>query len=162
MGCTVYWPKNNSKSLKSICSTNYETDLRVKSLAFGVRVYAVACMMIGRYSAATHISPHDYYQFDDEEEAGYEEEDMRDYFVENENFETIPVRELCDPSLENWVHHVQNILPQVNLLYWCQVWPISFKEIGNNLVFTAKVKETTTNLKLCRPNCKLVIVNLHW
>lgn len=37
----------------------------------------------------------------------------RDHFVENIDFEGIPIRELADPSLSNWVHHVQHILPQV-------------------------------------------------
>ncbi|XP_002741113.1 radial spoke head protein 4 homolog A-like [Saccoglossus kowalevskii] len=66
---------------------------------------------IARISAGTHISPLGFYQFDEEEE---EEEDSegRDSFVENPDFEGIPVRELVDPSLSNWVHHVQHILPQ--------------------------------------------------
>ena len=34
--------------------------------------------------------------------------------MENIDFEGIPVRELADPSLGNWVHHVQHILPQVS------------------------------------------------
>lgn len=66
------------------------------------------------FSAGTHVSPHDYYQFDAEEEED-EEEAQRDNFVENLDFEGIPVRDLCDPSLQNWVHHVQHILPQVSL-----------------------------------------------
>jgi len=64
------------------------------------------------YSAGTHVSPHDYYQFDAEEEDD-EEEAQRDNFVENLDYEGIPVRDLCDSSLQNWVHHVQHILPQV-------------------------------------------------
>ncbi len=36
----------------------------------------------------------------------------RDSFIVNEEFEGMPVRELADPSLSNWVHHVQHILPQ--------------------------------------------------
>ena len=31
----------------------------------------------------------------------------------NIDFEGISVRELADPSLNNWVHHVQHVLPQV-------------------------------------------------
>ena len=38
----------------------------------------------------------------------------RDNFVENLDFEGIPTKELVDPSLSNWVHHVQHILPQVS------------------------------------------------
>ena len=41
----------------------------------------------------------------------------RDTFSENIDFEGIPVRELADPSLSNWVHHVQHILPQVNFIF---------------------------------------------
>lgn len=40
----------------------------------------------------------------------------RDNFVENLDFEGIPVKELIDPTLANWVHHVQHILPQVSSL----------------------------------------------
>lgn len=43
----------------------------------------------------------------------------RDNFVENLDFEGIPVRDLIDPTLSNWVHHVQHILPQV-----CSYFPM--------------------------------------
>lgn len=71
---------------------------------------------IARISAGTHISPLGFYQFDEEEEE--EEEAQRDNFVENIDFEGIPVRELVDPSLSNWVHHVQHILPQGRCTWW--------------------------------------------
>ena len=32
----------------------------------------------------------------------------------NVDFEGISVRELADPSLHNWAHHVQHVLPQVS------------------------------------------------
>lgn len=72
---------------------------------------------IARISAGTHISPLLFYQFDEEEE---EEEDGagRENFVENLDFEGIPVGELVDPSLANWVHHVQHILPQGRCIWW--------------------------------------------
>lgn len=68
---------------------------------------------IARISAATHISPLGFYQFNEEE--GDEEEEGgagRDSFEENPDFEGIPVFELVD-SMANWVHHMQHILPQV-------------------------------------------------
>nr|KAF6407942.1 radial spoke head 6-like protein A [Molossus molossus] len=67
---------------------------------------------IARISAATHISPLGFYQFNEEE--GDEEEEGgpgRDSFEENPDFEGIPVLELVD-SMANWVHHMQHILPQ--------------------------------------------------
>ncbi|ELK29685.1 Radial spoke head protein 6 like protein A [Myotis davidii] len=67
---------------------------------------------IARISAATHISPLGFYQFNEEE--GDEEEEGgagRDSFEENPDFEGIPVFELVD-SMANWVHHMQHILPQ--------------------------------------------------
>ena len=70
-------------------------------------------MFIYCCSASCHISPHEYYEFDDEDES-YEESDQREYIVENLDFEGIPVRDLCEPSLQHWVHHVQHILPQVS------------------------------------------------
>ena len=69
---------------------------------------------IARISAGTHISPLGFYQFDEEEEEE-EEGAGRDNFVENLDFEGIPVRELADPSLQNWVHHVLHVLPQVSV-----------------------------------------------
>ncbi|CAH1791393.1 unnamed protein product [Owenia fusiformis] len=72
---------------------------------------------ISRISAGTHISPLGFYQFDEEEEEE-EEGEGRDTFVENLDFEGIPVRDLVDPSLQNWVHHVQHILPQGRTTWW--------------------------------------------
>jgi len=66
---------------------------------------------IARISAGTHISPLGYFQFDDEEE-GEDDEEPKTEYIENPEFEGIPVRDLADPSLANWVHHVQHILPQ--------------------------------------------------
>lgn len=72
---------------------------------------------IARISAGTHISPLGFYQFDEEEE---EEEDgeAREHFVTSLDFEGIPVRDLIDPNLSNWVHHVQHILPQGRCSWW--------------------------------------------
>jgi len=53
-----------------------------------------------------------YGRFDEEAEGGEEEEGGRDNYMVNDEFEGMPVRELADPSLANWVHHVQHILPQ--------------------------------------------------
>ncbi|XP_065833618.1 radial spoke head protein 6 homolog A-like [Oscarella lobularis] len=65
---------------------------------------------IQRISAATHVSPLNYYQFEEEEEE--EEEEGRDSFIVNTEFEGLSARDLADPSLANWVHHVQYVLPQ--------------------------------------------------
>lgn len=54
-----------------------------------------------------------FYQFDEEEEFDEEEGAIRDNFIENPEFEPIPVRDLIDPSMSNWIHHVLHILPQV-------------------------------------------------
>jgi len=72
---------------------------------------------IARISAGTHISPLNFYQFDEEEEEE-EESEGRDHFVENIDFEGMPVRDLADPSLANWVHHVQHVLPQGRCSWW--------------------------------------------
>lgn len=72
---------------------------------------------IARISAGTHISPLGFYQFDEDEEEE-EEGAGRDNFVENMDFEAIPVRELCDTTLANWVHHVNHILPQGRCTWW--------------------------------------------
>jgi hypothetical protein len=69
---------------------------------------------IARVSAGTHISPIGFYQFDEEDDAG-DEEEARDNFVINGEFEPIPIHDLVDSSLANWTHHVQHILPQVTI-----------------------------------------------
>ncbi|XP_078490298.1 uncharacterized protein LOC100180393 [Ciona intestinalis] len=66
---------------------------------------------IARISAGTQVSPLGYYQFDEEEEEEEEGEGRTD-FVENPDFEGVPLRDLIDPSMANWVHHVQHVLPQ--------------------------------------------------
>jgi radial spoke head protein 4A len=71
-------------------------------------------VQIARISAGTHISPIGFYRFDEEGEGG--EEEARDNYVSNEEFEPINVRELCDPN--NWTHHVQHILPQGRTKWW--------------------------------------------
>ncbi|OAF71425.1 Radial spoke head protein 6 A [Intoshia linei] len=85
---------------------------------------------IARISAGTQISPLGYYQFDDEEEEELEESDGRDTFMVNVDFEPMPIRELCDVSLANWVHHVQHILPQGRCTWWnpVQKQPDAFEE----------------------------------
>jgi radial spoke head protein 4/6 len=50
---------------------------------------------IARISAATHISPVGYYQFD-EEETEEEEGAVRENFVINAEFEPIPLHDLVD------------------------------------------------------------------
>jgi len=67
---------------------------------------------IARISAGSQISPIGFYRFDEENEGGEEEEGGRDSYMINDEFEGMPVRELADPGLSNWVHHVQHILPQ--------------------------------------------------
>jgi len=66
---------------------------------------------IARISAGTHISPVGFYIFDEDEEHDDEEEAQTEY-VENPEYEPVPVRELIDDTVANWVHHVQYILPQ--------------------------------------------------
>jgi len=68
---------------------------------------------IARVSAGTQISPVGYYQFD--EEAEEEEEGVvRENFIVNIEWEPLPIHDLIDSSLANWVHHVPHILPQVS------------------------------------------------
>ncbi len=87
---------------------------------------------IARISAGTQVSPLGFYVFDEEEE---EEEDAegRDSFIINPDFEGVPVRELVDSTLSNWVHHVQHILPQVcvRLTTKTILRVISNRNIGN-------------------------------
>ena len=44
---------------------------------------------------------------------------VRDSYMLNVDFEGVSVRELADPSLHNWVHHVQYVLPQVGTTADC-------------------------------------------
>ncbi|XP_072530878.1 radial spoke head protein 4 homolog A [Salminus brasiliensis] len=65
---------------------------------------------IARISAGTQVSPLGFYQFE-EEEGEETEEGARDNFVDNPDFEGIPVQEMAE-SLSAWVHHVQHINKQ--------------------------------------------------
>ena len=69
--------------------------------------------LIARISAATHISPAGYYMFD-EESLLDDEEDILDSFIVNTDFEGLSLREMKDSNMNNWVHHLQYILPQGN------------------------------------------------
>lgn len=51
----------------------------------------------------------------EEEEEEEEESEERDSYILNTEFEGINVQELADPTMNNWVHHVQHILPQVSV-----------------------------------------------
>ncbi|XP_075250610.1 radial spoke head protein 4 homolog A-like [Convolutriloba macropyga] len=66
---------------------------------------------IARISAGTQISPANFYTFDEEEEAE-EDDGAKDHYIENQEFEPMPIKELADPKGTNWTHHVQYILPQ--------------------------------------------------
>jgi len=66
---------------------------------------------IARITAATHVSPAGFYMFEEEEEEE-EEAEARDTYMTNVDYEGMGVRELTDPTLHNWVHHEQHILPQ--------------------------------------------------
>jgi len=65
---------------------------------------------------------------------GEDDEEAKTEYIENPEFEGIPVRDLADPSLANWVHHVQHILPQV-LFYW--------KIVAKNFWFRTKFRFST-------------------
>ncbi|BHF70777.1 Radial spoke head protein 4 A [Sparganum proliferum] len=67
---------------------------------------------IARITAATLISPMNFYRFDEEEEESDDEEVHHEHFVENEEYEPLTVAELADPSVTNWVHHAPYLLPQ--------------------------------------------------
>ncbi len=61
---------------------------------------------IARISAATHISPTDFYQF------GESEDGETQIIVRNPEYETMLPSELANPSLDGWVHHTAYLLPQ--------------------------------------------------
>lgn len=72
---------------------------------------------IARISAATIIAPMTYYQFDEEEEVDDEEMAQTD-FIENPDYEGVPIRDLADPSLQAWVHSRLHILQQGRCIWW--------------------------------------------
>lgn len=63
----------------------------------------------------------------------------RENFMENPDYEGIPVKDLVDPTFSNWVHHVQHILPQVCLQ--CDSMICTFKAL--QLVWFAFVMTST-------------------
>ncbi|KAI7813508.1 radial spoke head protein 6 homolog A [Triplophysa rosa] len=79
---------------------------------------------IARISAGTHVSPVGFYHFEEDEG---EDEEVRDTFEENPDFEGIHVNEMVE-SLNLWVHHVQHILTQGRC-----VWINLTKKSGEDL-----------------------------
>jgi len=64
---------------------------------------------IARITSGTHVSPIGFYTFDEE---GEEEEEARENFIINAEFEEKSRSELVDSSLSGWSHHAPHILPQ--------------------------------------------------
>jgi len=73
---------------------------------------------IARISASTHISPAGFYLFDEEDD---EQAKLRGIVQHNPEFEPLTVRDLVEPSLSSWVHHVLHILPQVSASRTCLI-----------------------------------------
>jgi len=72
---------------------------------------------VARISAGTIVAPMMYYQFDDEEEVD-DEEMAQTEFIENPDFEGMPIRDLADDSLQAWVHTRLHILQQGRCIWW--------------------------------------------
>lgn len=71
---------------------------------------------IARISSSTQISPAGFYMFDDDEEE--EEDEIHESYTVNIEFEGLSLRELVEPSMSNWVHHTQHILPQGRCVWY--------------------------------------------
>ena len=91
------------------------------------------------------ISPLGYYQFDEEDEDEEENENQTE-FMENPDFEGIPLRELIDPSLSNWVHHVQYILPQGRCTWFNPLQKGEVSGAGNYFIMNRFRKELSNPL----------------
>merc|ERR1712139_212813 len=72
---------------------------------------------IARISHATIVAPMMYYMFDEEEEVD-DDELAQAEFIENPDYEGVPVRDLADPSLQAWVHSRLHLLQQGRCLWW--------------------------------------------
>ncbi|KAK7468095.1 hypothetical protein BaRGS_00036678 [Batillaria attramentaria] len=70
----------------------------------------------------------------------------RDHFVNNLDFEGIPVRDLTDPTLSNWVHHVQHILPQGRCSWWNPEPDEPEPEVGPPLLTPLAEDEEVNNM----------------
>lgn len=99
-----------SRKIKKIFTGNLEANV-VSYPPFPGNESNYLRAQIARISAATQISPLGYYQFDDEEEDDDEGGEQTE-FVENPDFEGMALRDLVDPGMSGWVHHVQYVLPQ--------------------------------------------------
>ena len=83
------------------------------------------------------VSPLGYYQFDEEEEEE-DEDGGRTDFVDNPDFEGVPLRDLVDPSLANWVHHVQHVLPQGRCSWFN---PVQKSGVSNVVLILASINK---------------------
>ncbi|KAK3587001.1 hypothetical protein CHS0354_026721 [Potamilus streckersoni] len=76
---------------------------------------------IARITASTQVSPIGYFRFDDEEEgeeAGEELPENRFTCVPDIEYEGISNKDLTDPTLQAWVHHMPAILPQGRITWF--------------------------------------------
>lgn len=72
---------------------------------------------IARISAGTQVSPIGFYTFDNEEEE-IEEDALQENYIENVDYVPLRLKELCDNSFSNWVHHTNHILPQGRTIWY--------------------------------------------
>lgn len=72
---------------------------------------------IARISAGTIVAPMTFFHFDEDEEVDEEDMAQTDY-IENPDFEGVPIRDLADPSGAAWVHTRLHILQQGRCIWW--------------------------------------------
>ncbi|XP_016910173.2 radial spoke head protein 6 homolog A isoform X1 [Apis cerana] len=75
---------------------------------------------IARISSTTQVSPIGFYTFGigDEEEEVMEEMAEGGVLSENVNYDPLPIKDLIDPSMSNWCHHMPYILKQGRVEWW--------------------------------------------
>merc|ERR1712004_70175 len=116
--------------LPSVTPEQIQTARKIKKYFTGNLNAAVNCFpnfngnetnllraQIARISAGTTISPIGYFQFDEEEEID-DEDGMQMEFVQNQDYEGLPVKELADHTMQNWVHTRSHILKQGRCVWW--------------------------------------------
>ena len=110
---------------------------------------------IARISAGSHVSPTGFFNFNEDEEEELEEGAVRENFIANTEFEAIPVRDLADPGLENWVHHSLYILDQASKTRNCFFITLKVNTIGYHKCDFIIIMSSSSSPYIFKTSCSM-------
>ncbi|XP_076165791.1 radial spoke head protein 4a [Ptiloglossa arizonensis] len=120
-----------ARQIVRYCTGNLETPIHTYPPYPGTEKNYLRAQ-IARISATTQVSPIGFFTFEgenEEEELGEEPEEGVT-LTENVHYDPLSVKNLVDPSMANWCHHVPYILKQGRTVWWNPVKEDEEEEVG--------------------------------